>query len=816
MPVELATAYVSLVPSLKGAQGAIASELGGLGGAGGAGGAALGGGIVGGLKGALGPVAGVMAGVFAAGSIVSWGKEQIDSLKRIETLNAQSASAIKATGSAAGVTSQHIQDLTGALENSTATEAESIQEGANLLLTFKNIKNEAGDGNDVFDQTTRIMTDMARAMGTDVKGGAIQLGKALNDPVKGISALSRVGVTFTDDQKKMIQSMVDAGDTMGAQKVILNELNSEFGGAAAAYAATYAGKVDLLGHAWGTFGETLFQNVTPALGWVASGLTGLLNNVLTPMAGQVSAALTGAASAFGGFVKGIGDAISYVVGYVTGAGSTIDMGWLEGPLQTVGDVAISAMAVLAPIASQLWSAIAPLAGQFLSLWTQISPLSIILQALTPILPTLTGLLTQLAGTVSGVLQTTLVALAPILVQLAEMLGGVLAQAATILVPIFGQIASVLGSTFISLLGNLLPIVSQLASTLGGALANSLTLLGPIFSALGPILGQIVSALGSALQSVISALMPILPVLVELFTSVLSAVLPLVPIVLSLVTALVPLLTPLLDLVGTLLPPLIGLFAAILTPILQLVGVLVSALVPILQIVVGILAAVVGGIATALTWFVNLITGSGNARDQIAAIWGAISGFFSGLWGQISGFFSDGIAKVVGFVGDLNGKILGALKGAGTWLLDVGKNIVQGLIDGVSGMVKKAVDAVKNVGGKMLDGVKDFLGIHSPSRRFRDEVGAQTINGAIEGVESRAGALNSLWSDVLAVPAPGSFVPSLPSTRAVSGVPFAAAAAAGAGSDRPAVEQHIHPAPGMSEETIGRVSADSLNYLLKQV
>jgi hypothetical protein len=75
---------------------------------------------------------------------------------------------------------------------------------------------------------------MSTAMGTDPKQAAIQLGKALNDPVKGISALSRVGVTFTDQQKKTIGALVKGGKTAEAQKIILKELSSEFGGAAAA------------------------------------------------------------------------------------------------------------------------------------------------------------------------------------------------------------------------------------------------------------------------------------------------------------------------------------------------------------------------------------------------------------------------------------------------------------------------------------------------------------------------------------------------------------------------------------------------------
>jgi hypothetical protein len=58
----------------------------------------------------------------------------------------------------------------------------------------------------------------------------------LNDPIKGITALQRVGVSFTKSQKDQIKTLVDSGKTLDAQKLILRELGKEFGGAAEASA----------------------------------------------------------------------------------------------------------------------------------------------------------------------------------------------------------------------------------------------------------------------------------------------------------------------------------------------------------------------------------------------------------------------------------------------------------------------------------------------------------------------------------------------------------------------------------------------------
>lgn len=163
-------------------------------------------------------------------------------VKEQEQLSAQTAAVLKSTGGAAGVTATQVTKLADSIEKKSLLDAEAIQNGQNLLLTFTNIRNEAGKGNDVFNQTTQVMADMATALGSDPKSAAQQLGKALNDPVKGISALSRSGVTFTDQQKKVIARLQETGDTAGAQKVILKELNKEFGGSAEAAGKTAAGQ----------------------------------------------------------------------------------------------------------------------------------------------------------------------------------------------------------------------------------------------------------------------------------------------------------------------------------------------------------------------------------------------------------------------------------------------------------------------------------------------------------------------------------------------------------------------------------------------
>jgi hypothetical protein len=83
--------------------------------------------------------------------------------------------------------------------NKSGVDDEAIKSSENLLLTFTNIRNETGKNNDIFNQATKATLDMSTALGNDLKGSSILVGKALNDPIKGMTALRRVGVSFTDE-----------------------------------------------------------------------------------------------------------------------------------------------------------------------------------------------------------------------------------------------------------------------------------------------------------------------------------------------------------------------------------------------------------------------------------------------------------------------------------------------------------------------------------------------------------------------------------------------------------------------------------------
>src|SRR6266536_1998159 len=189
------------------------------------------------------------------------------------------ASTIKSTGGAAKVTAKEVGDLADAIEAKTTKDGDAIQTGANMLLTFKNIRNEVGKGNDIFNQTTSILTDMTAKMNQgkvtneNMSSSAVQLGKAMDDPIAGISSLTRVGVKFTQGQKNQIKALVKAGDTMGAQKIVLGELKTEFEGAAKASAKPWDGVFVALRKVEDAIGSFVLPKVKALSDWVVN--TGL-------------------------------------------------------------------------------------------------------------------------------------------------------------------------------------------------------------------------------------------------------------------------------------------------------------------------------------------------------------------------------------------------------------------------------------------------------------------------------------------------------------------------------------------------------------
>lgn len=227
-------------------------------------------------------------GSFAKASVVALGaagiggaiaalKVGFDEASESAKVLAQTDAVLKSTAGAANVTAEQVEQLAGSLSKMSGVDDEAIQSGENLLLTFTKVRNEAGKGNKVFDMATRAALDMSVAMGKDMTSSAMLVGKALNDPVKGMSALSRAGIQFTKDQKATVLAMVESGNAMGAQKIILAELERQFGGSAKAVGETLPGQLAKAKLAFEEVAGRIVTALMPALTWMLAAFTNVLD-----------------------------------------------------------------------------------------------------------------------------------------------------------------------------------------------------------------------------------------------------------------------------------------------------------------------------------------------------------------------------------------------------------------------------------------------------------------------------------------------------------------------------------------------------------
>jgi hypothetical protein len=181
---------------------------------------------------------------------------------------------IKSLGSEANITMPYIDKLANSMARYSGVEDEVIQTGQNTLITFKNVRDAAGKNNNVFERATKVALDYATAEGKDVRGAHLMVGKALNNPIKGYTRLQRVGIEFSDSQIKQIETLTKSGDVLSAQKIILGELEDQYGGSAAA-AATNGDKMRV---AFGQISEAIGKQLIPyldkAAGYLADNLPG--------------------------------------------------------------------------------------------------------------------------------------------------------------------------------------------------------------------------------------------------------------------------------------------------------------------------------------------------------------------------------------------------------------------------------------------------------------------------------------------------------------------------------------------------------------
>ena len=208
----------------------------------------------------------------AIGGLAAGIKYAVDQAAEAERIFSITEAVVKSTGGAAGLTAEQISNMAGRLSQLNAVDDEVILSAQNVLLTFKKIKGEA------FEQASQAALDLSVVMGGDLRSSMLMIGKALEDPIRGITALRRAGVSFTEDQRALIKELVNTGRQAEAMNIILTEVNTQVGGAGAAAAGTYAGQLDLLRINVDNLAQSLGEGLIPPLTDALAGLNLLITH----------------------------------------------------------------------------------------------------------------------------------------------------------------------------------------------------------------------------------------------------------------------------------------------------------------------------------------------------------------------------------------------------------------------------------------------------------------------------------------------------------------------------------------------------------
>lgn len=196
---------------------------------------------------------------WAANEIIGGLKEVVQLAGESEKIMTQTNAVIASTKGVAGMTADSVSDLATKLSSVIPVDDEVVQATENMLLTFTNIHK------DIFPKVTETALDMSIALGQDTKASAIQLGKALQDPVAGVTALQRVGVRLSEQQKQQVKDFMATNQIAKAQSVILQELQTEFGGSGRAAGTTFAGQLTILNTQLDNVKENIGKTIITAI-----------------------------------------------------------------------------------------------------------------------------------------------------------------------------------------------------------------------------------------------------------------------------------------------------------------------------------------------------------------------------------------------------------------------------------------------------------------------------------------------------------------------------------------------------------------------
>ena len=305
----------------------------------------------------------------------------------------------------------------------------------------------------------------------------------------------------------------------------------------------------------------------------------------------------------------------------------------------------------------------------------------------------------------------------------------------------------LGTAFQGMVSQIMPVITQ-------AIGMLIPMIGSIIQALMPLIPTIMQPLMSIMQSIVPLIGTVIDANMQIINMISSAVMPIIQQIMQAVSQLISAITPIIQslqpvvqqvvqaiigLIQTLLPVIQDIVNVVSSVVQAVVGFITGTFVPAFQAMVPDIQGVISSVGNIIEGIVNVIKGVVNV----------VSGIIHGDWGQVWNGFkqiaSGAVQALGGILYGIKNAVKGAVAGAGTWLLNAGSQIISGLWNGISGAIGGLYNNIKSALSGLVDQAKNALGIHSPSRVFRDEIGKWLLPGVSQGVKATLPAARSTMS-----------------------------------------------------------------------
>ena len=408
--------------------------------------------------------------VVAGAALFDFGKDAVVAAQEAAVADARLLSIATSMGFVSGAYAggvYRLNEYSTALQKSIGVDDESIKAVQAKLLTFKQLGKTMNETGGMMDRATAAAYDLASAGFGSAESNAKGLGKALQDPIKGITALGRAGVTFTEQEKNKIKTLVESNRMGKAQEMVMKAIEVQVGGTAEA-TATSTQKMKV---SFGELQEKIGTSILPVISSIADALIPLFDNLQGP--------LSVVAEAIGGTLKKAFDSIAPLLPVLAQA-----IGKIAGAL---GGILAGAIQALLPVFTPLLTLLGTLVGK--------------------IGPILTPLLTKIGTLFSKLME----AVIPLITPLTEVVMGILDAAA----PILGVVIDAL-IILVKALTPVLGAVSQLIKPLGTLITVLLKAIMPVITPLLPVIEALATVLGDVLTRAVGVLMTAIGYLIQGF------------------------------------------------------------------------------------------------------------------------------------------------------------------------------------------------------------------------------------------------------------------------------------------------------------